>query len=99
MSFGGPVACPLARVYVRHFHQRHNQTWQLTAEGVELLRIRGVDTGSKFPTSLLMELVAHGMAYTEGQPRIQEPSVVTSKPAIGGRVKTGQRSWSGTKLF
>ncbi len=30
---------------------------------------------------------------------VSRPSVVTSKPAIGGRVKTGQRKSSGTELF
>ncbi len=29
----------------------------------------------------------------------EEPSVLTSKPAIGGRVKTGQRRPSGTSFF
>jgi hypothetical protein len=33
------------------------------------------------------------------QPGRGDPSVVTSKPAIGGRVKTGQWTASGTKLF
>lgn len=74
---------------VRDFYHEHNQTWQLTAKGVEFLRAHGFDTGSTFPRSLLWELVEGSMAYTQGQPRIQEPG---SPP--WDDVDLNQRAWA-----
>ncbi len=50
--------------------------------------------------AFLRFLVSNGWLTENPASNLRPPtSVVTSKAANGGRVKTGQRSWSGTELF
>jgi hypothetical protein len=75
--------------FIRNYYHDYH-TWQVVADGVRFLELRGATEGAFFSTDLFMQLYMNGWVFTGNGPRLKMRSPVVSAlvpPALAERLQ------------